>query len=879
MTATRRLGRYHLVEPIGGGPTGEVYRARVYGVAGFERQFAVKRFHPEVVAQPDVATRLSAAARGYGSLDHPRIARLFEYGVAGGDTFTACALVPGLDLAQLLAAAAQPLAPGAAFALVAGAARAVGYAHGRGILHLGLAPTNLIATPDGDIKVTDFGILAPRLPPRPSDDPALVGRLGYLAPEQLVGESTSAATDVFAFGVIAFELVTGQRAFTGASPLDVEQAVLSGQPREPALPRPLRRVLQRCWARSPFERFPDARALADAIDAAIRLAPVPGGKREVAALVKGALERLEAIREQQLSGALSLPMPAPPRGALRASTGQVPRYPTPVGGVAKVVVPEPGSGAVPVVIAGAPSTPTVGVRPMPRAPTGQPMVVPALGAPEPMRRPVPRASQPSRPPGVRPPPGGDPTDEVTLARSPLDQALASLGHEPGAELAPPGPPGPPAPPVPPVPPAERTPPPRTPVPLAHVVSREPGAPTPLSTLRPTLRPDEADSGPTAVRDEPGAPASGDRETAKMPPLTQSRLLTFSDAFDDGVGAESLDDGLEPEIIVERASSRADSEGELVTPIPPPWPPPQVPAPPPPVPPGAIDAPRAASVGPPPVPRMTPSALGQVEPPAGAPAPAPRRGRRRALWAILSVVLAGGAAAAAVVAWQTWGGDRARAAGPPGEHDRVAARDVPADHRPTHAVAPAATDAGATTPAIAPPAADAGPAAVPTGTPGPARRVADAGATHPEAVVGPPVEADGTITISSKPSRAQVFIDGADQGHTPLKLTAGDMHSLALVKPGYDLFVQEVDGRHSLSATLHAITPLGGPAGIKVKCKAHHRYYVFVDGRPTGQLCPSERIHVDLGPHTVEVYDLVTESRTQYPVEVKQTRLSLRVHVD
>src|SRR6185312_4681026 len=201
--------------------------------------------------------------------------------------------------------------------LIASAARAVGYAHGRGILHLGLAPTNLVATPDGDVKVTDVGILAPRLPQRPSDDPALMWRLAYLAPEQLIGESTSAATDVFAFGVIAFELVMGQRAFLGATALDIEQAILSAQPREPALPKPLLRVLQRCWARSPFERFPDARALADAVDAALRLAPVPGGKREVAAMVRDALDRIELVREQQLSGALVLPMPVAPAPSRR----------------------------------------------------------------------------------------------------------------------------------------------------------------------------------------------------------------------------------------------------------------------------------------------------------------------------------------------------------------------------------------------------------------------------------------------------------------------------------------------------------------------------------------------------------------------------------
>ncbi|HTM21604.1 MAG TPA: hypothetical protein VL172_13880, partial [Kofleriaceae bacterium] len=114
--ALRRLGRYHLADLLGGGPTGEVYRAKVYGVAGFERQFAVKRFHPELVRDPDLAARIAAAARLYGSLEHPRIARLHEYGVAGGDTFTATELVEGIDLSRLVQAswgAGEPLLAGA----------------------------------------------------------------------------------------------------------------------------------------------------------------------------------------------------------------------------------------------------------------------------------------------------------------------------------------------------------------------------------------------------------------------------------------------------------------------------------------------------------------------------------------------------------------------------------------------------------------------------------------------------------------------------------------------------------------------------------------------------------------------------------------------
>ncbi|TMQ12786.1 MAG: hypothetical protein E6J91_20290 [Deltaproteobacteria bacterium] len=306
---TERVGRYQLLEPIGIGPSGAVSRAKVFGVAGFERQFAVKRFHTELTATAAMAAMLSAAARAYGSLEHPRIARMSEFGVAQGSTFTAVEYVPGLDALRLISEArlaGVTLAAGGALALVSQAARAVGYAHGRGLAHLGLAPTNVIVTADGDIKITDFGILSATLPPRPIEVPRLAQRIPYLAPEQLANEQATAATDVFALGVLAYELVTGTRTFRGDTPQQVASAIMAGPPSEPALPRPIVRVLQRCLARSPFERFPDGRALADALDAALRVAPVPGTRKDIGVQVKDTLDRLAALNEGQMSGMVAL---------------------------------------------------------------------------------------------------------------------------------------------------------------------------------------------------------------------------------------------------------------------------------------------------------------------------------------------------------------------------------------------------------------------------------------------------------------------------------------------------------------------------------------------------------------------------------------------
>ncbi len=232
-----------------------------------------------------------------------------EFGVAQGQTFTAVELVTGLDVMRLVAESrlgASAIPAGGALALISQAARAVGYAHGRGLSHLGLSPTNVIVTVEGDVKVTDFGILAATIPARPVDAPRLVSRIGYLAPEQLVGEATSAATDVFVLGVIAYELVTGQRAFFGDSPVADRERDPRRAAGRTAAAAPDRARAARCLARSQFERFPDARAFADALDAALRVAPVPGTRKDIGAQVKSVLDRHAAMNEGNLSGVVAL---------------------------------------------------------------------------------------------------------------------------------------------------------------------------------------------------------------------------------------------------------------------------------------------------------------------------------------------------------------------------------------------------------------------------------------------------------------------------------------------------------------------------------------------------------------------------------------------
>ena len=144
----------------------------------------------------------------------------------------------------------------------------------------------------------------------------------------------------------------------------------------------------------------------------------------------------------------------------------------------------------------------------------------------------------------------------------------------------------------------------------------------------------------------------------------------------------------------------------------------------------------------------------------------------------------------------------------------------------------------------------------------------------------PTATSDKLEIKSKPSGARVFIDGADQGTTPLKLPgSADRHTVVVLLPGHDLYIGEVDGNGVFDIELKAVTPSGGHAGIKVlKCKKE-RYYVYVDGKPSGQTCPTERIDTVIGDHVVEVYDIVTDSRRKWDIFVKDERLSYRVRIE
>lgn len=890
--AGQRLGRYHLSEPVGAGPIGEVFRAKVYGVAGFERQFAVKCIHAELAETDEGSAKLAQAARLYGLLEHPRIARMHEFGVASGTTFTATELVRGLHLTRVLEASMRsprPLPPGAWSALLSATARAVGFAHGRGLTHLGLCPTNVVCTSEGDVKVTDFGMLATRLGNRPAADADLRARLPYLAPEQLRGENTSPATDVFQLGVLAFEMFSGRPLARGRTAEEIELQILDPSPVQLTLPKPLAKVIQRALARPPLERFPDAGAFADALDAAVRQTGLPGQRRDLAAVVRTAMESRPPAADLQLSGDIRLPGPG--AAASKRSSAQA----------AAPLVPPPGGAAIG-------RLPSLKRNPAVPAPAGRPGAAPiaSVRSPEakPLRQTAPRlrskpdsggpdeaptrirgerANSELEPTNPNPQLGGSPP--TLLGVSPRSNGRGSAGppsalgrQEDSGELL-----------------------------SLHPSSESPeeeGVTVPSATRRRPNSDNEFDSQETMQRDggieqtdkaavapvpqspprppahnrtimsatpppSPAPKARPSRQNANQAHSTTLRGGPLSNVVTEPVPVEQ--EGSKPlvsdvDLLGKDTSDRSDDLNESglrelgktgvmesVTDVP------------------HFEDPRERGL-PEVAVRVSPGAPHAQNVPGAAPARRRRGPHPLLLFLLLAALSAGGYFGYAMYLDKT---------------------DQPPADKARRVVAPLG-DAGtavaqATDAATAVATGDGG--AKDTGDAGALAQIADAGASASDAglagagdqdggvLVAEPT-ADGRLAVTSKPKGAKVYIDGTLVGRTPLDLDpTSDQHTLAVIQPGYKLYTTEIEGSGAVHIELVEATPPGGPAGIKVRCRHKNRYYVIVDGIEIGQLCPTERIGVELGDHQVEIYDPVTDQRRVYPVKVDQTRLSHRIRVD
>src|SRR5262245_56305742 len=292
-----KLGPYEILGPLGAGGMGEVYRARDQRLA---RDVAVKVLPRSFAGDPERLMRFEQEARATGQLNHPNILAVYDIGTHDGTPYVVEELLEGETLRDKLAGSALPTRKAIDYA--SQITQGLAAAHQKGIVHRDLKPENLFVTGDGRVKILDFGLakLNPqkfaggtdsRIPEqerqgrqeRLTDSRVIMGTVGYMSPEQVRCEDVDHRSDLFSFGLILYEMLTGRQAFHYESMAETMAAILKEEP--PGLAElsasnnqislQLERIVQHCLEKDPGLRFQSARDLSFALEAL----PTASGER------------------------------------------------------------------------------------------------------------------------------------------------------------------------------------------------------------------------------------------------------------------------------------------------------------------------------------------------------------------------------------------------------------------------------------------------------------------------------------------------------------------------------------------------------------------------------------------------------------------------
>ena len=297
MTPGSRLGPYQIVARIGAGGMGEVWRARDERLG---RDVAIKVLPAELASNPERVQRYEKEARATGSLNHPNILSIYDIGIYEGSPYLVEELLEGQTLRKLLIGGPLPLRQAVEFA--ERLARGLAAAHDKGIVHRDLKPENVFVTAEGLVKILDFGLA--KLVERPlaghdasgmstlaesTEAGVVLGTVGYMAPEQVRGLPCDHRTDIFALGCVLYEMLSGQRAFHGATPADTMSSILKEEPpplasRRRSVSRVLQMVVDRCLEKRPEDRFNSAHDVALALRAISESGAVSSKQPAVASL-------------------------------------------------------------------------------------------------------------------------------------------------------------------------------------------------------------------------------------------------------------------------------------------------------------------------------------------------------------------------------------------------------------------------------------------------------------------------------------------------------------------------------------------------------------------------------------------------------------------
>jgi len=278
------VGHYRVLEKIGAGGMGEVFRARDERLG---RDVALKLIRPASSDNPDHLRRFEQEARAAAALSHPNILAIYDVGFEGTVPYIVSELLEGKNLRHRLCEGPIPTRQAVDYALQI--AQGLTVAHDRGIVHRDLKPENLFLTNDGRIKILDFGVAKLQAPAEENrsieelttvtKQGTMIGTVAYMSPEQLRGKPVDHRSDIFSFGAILYELVSGRRAFRGETEVDTMTAVLREEPAganldEAAIPAGYQDIIRHCLEKEPENRFQSAKDLVFALQTLSGSSPV-----------------------------------------------------------------------------------------------------------------------------------------------------------------------------------------------------------------------------------------------------------------------------------------------------------------------------------------------------------------------------------------------------------------------------------------------------------------------------------------------------------------------------------------------------------------------------------------------------------------------------
>ncbi len=339
-----RFGQYTLLERIAVGGMAEVWKARMRGVEGFQKTVAIKRILPHMTDNAEFVGMFIDEAKLAAQLTHPNIVHIYDLGKLGRDYYIAMEYVDGRDLRSLLNAARRkgmPLPLGLSLLIAARVASALDYAHRKrdfedqelGLVHRDVSPQNVLLTNDGDVKLCDFGIAKAVSKASQTQMGALKGKLQYMSPEQAWGRPVDSRSDLFSLGAVLFEMVTGERLFTGESEISVLESVRQGHTRrpsqvDPTVPREVDEIVARALGIDPKDRFQSAGEMKQRLEAALSALSPATSPTDLGLYIRRVMEPDTAERAEPLAPPPPSAGPAePPAAAPFAAAPPLPVLP------------------------------------------------------------------------------------------------------------------------------------------------------------------------------------------------------------------------------------------------------------------------------------------------------------------------------------------------------------------------------------------------------------------------------------------------------------------------------------------------------------------------------------------------------------------------